>query len=282
MSMNTARTSRRTVLSGLAAVSAAGLGIVTSPAPAQAGSGAPARPAYGTRPTVVLVHGAFADASSWNGVVQRLQDDGYPVVAVANPLRALAGDAAYLAAVLASITGPVILVGHSYGGAVITNAAAGNPNVKALVYIAAFVPDEGETAFALSAGGTLPDVTTAVQVPIPGGGTDVELSIRPQEFRKAFISEVGPATALALAATQRPITLTALGSPSGPPGWRSIPSWYAVSGADQAIPQASQRTMAGRAGSHTVEIAGASHAYFVTHPDVVVDLVRAAFRATTG
>jgi pimeloyl-ACP methyl ester carboxylesterase len=282
MSMSTARTSRRTILTGLATVSAAaGLGIVTSPAPAQAASGAAAQPARGTRPTVVLVHGAFADASSWNGAVQRLQCDGYPVVAVANPLRALAGDAAYLAAVLASMTGPVILVGHSYGGAVITNAATGNPNVKALVYIAAFAPDEGESAFALSAGGTLRDVVAGVPVPVPGGGTDVELSIRPEEFRKAFISEVGPATALAMAATQRPIMLAALGSPSGPPAWRSIPSWYAVSGADRAIPPASQRTMAHRAGSRTVEIAGASHAYFVTHPNVVVDLVRAAARATT-
>jgi pimeloyl-ACP methyl ester carboxylesterase len=280
--MNTAGTSRRTVLSGLAA---AGLGIVTSAAPAQAASGTSTsqdRPPRGKRPTVVLVHGAFADASSWNGAVQRLQDDCYPVVAVANPLRALAGDAAYLAAVLASITGPVILVGHSYGGAVITNAATGNPNVKALVYIAAFAPDQGETAFALSAGGTLQDVVDSVPVPIPGGGTDVELSIRPQEFRKAFISEVGAATALALAATQRPVTLTALGSPSGPPAWRSVPSWYAVFGADQAIPPASQRAMARRAGSHTVEVAGGSHAYFVTHPNVVVDLVRAAARATAG
>jgi pimeloyl-ACP methyl ester carboxylesterase len=286
LTMNNTPTSRRTVLTGLATVSAAaGLGIVTSAAPAQAASGTSTsqdRLARDKRPTVVLVHGAFADASGWTGAVQRLQDDCYPVVAVANPLRTLAGDAAYLAAVLASITGPIILVGHSYGGAVITNAATGNPNVKALVYIAAFAPDEGETAFALSAGGTLQDVVASASVPIPGGGTEVEVWIRPQEFRKAFISEVGPAAALALAATQRPITLTALGSPSGPPAWRSIPSWYAVSGADQAIPPASQRAMARRAGSRTIEVAGGSHAYFVTHPNVVVDLVRAAARATAS
>lgn len=281
--MKSIRTSRRTVLTGLATASAAaGLGIVTSSAVAQAAPATPGRPPRGTRPTVVLVHGAFADASSWNGTVQRLQDDGYPVVAVANPLRALASDAAYVAAVLASITGPVILVGHSYGGAVITNAATSNPNVKALVYIAAFVPDEGESAFALSAGGSLPDVTNAVQVPIPGGGTDTELSIRSQDFRRAFISEATPATALAMAATQRPVTLTALGSPSGTPAWRSIPSWYAVSGADQAIPPASQRAMARRAGSHTVDIRGASHAYFVTHPSVVVDLIHDAARMTAA
>ncbi|MCP2329510.1 pimeloyl-ACP methyl ester carboxylesterase [Hamadaea flava] len=281
--MNIHRTSRRTVLTGLATVSAAaGLGIVTPAAAAQAASSTSTWPAGVNRPTVVLVHGAFADASGWTGVVQRMQDDGFPVVAVANPLRALAGDAEYLAAVLASITGPIILVGHSYGGAVITNAATGNLNVKALVYIAAFAPDEGESAFALSAGGTLQDVVTSVQIPIAGGGTDVELSIRPQEFRKAFISEVGPATALAMAATQRPITLTALASPSGTPAWRSIPSWYAVSGADQAIPPASQRAMAKRAGSRTVEVAGASHAYFVTHPNLVVGLVRAAAHATAA
>ncbi|GIH20447.1 alpha/beta fold hydrolase [Rugosimonospora africana] len=281
--MDTFRTSRRTVLTGLATVSAAaGLGIATAAAPAQAVSGTSIRPARDKRPTVVLVHGAFADASGWSGTVQRLQDDGYPVVAVANPLRALAGDAAYLAAVLASITGPIILVGHSYGGAVITNAATGNSNVKALVYIAAFAPDEGETASALSAGSALTDAVGGILVPISGGGTDVELSIRPEEFRKVFISEVGPATALEMAATQRPITLTALASPSGTPAWRSIPSWYAVSGADQAIPPASQRAMAKRAGSHTVEVAHASHAYFVTHPNVVVDLIRAAAHAAAG
>jgi pimeloyl-ACP methyl ester carboxylesterase len=281
--MNSARTSRRTILTGLATVSAAaGLGIAASAVPAQAHSATATSSTRGKRPTVVLVHGAFADASSWNGAVQRLQADGYPVVAVANPLRALASDAAYVSAVLASITGPVILVGHSYGGAVITNAATGNPNVKALVYIAAFAPDEGETASALSAGSVLQDVVAGVPVPIPGGGADVELSIRPQEFGKAFISEVSPATALAMAATQRPITLTALGSPSGTPAWRSIPSWYAVSGRDQAIPPASQRTMARRAGSHTVEVPGASHAYFVTHPNLVVDLVHAAAHATAA
>ncbi|WP_027345774.1 alpha/beta fold hydrolase [Hamadaea tsunoensis] len=277
--MNTA--SRRTVLTGLATVSAAAsLGIVASAAPAQAAAAAGPGAAGRARPTVVLVHGAFADASSWTGAVQRLQADGFPVVAVANPLRALTTDAAYVSAVLASITGPVVLVGHSYGGAVITNAATGNPNVKALVYIAAFVPDAGESAFALSAGGSLPDVVAATQIPIAGGGTDVELSIRPEEFRRAFISEVGAAQALAMAATQRPVTLTALDTPSGEPAWRGIPSWYAVSGADQAIPPASQRAMAARAGSHTVEIPGASHAYFVTHPNLVVDLVRAAARAT--
>jgi pimeloyl-ACP methyl ester carboxylesterase len=138
--------------------------------------------------------------------------------------------------VLAPITGPIIMVAHSYGGAVITNAATGNPNVKALVCVAGFAPDEGESAFALSAGGSLPDVVAGTAVPVPGG-QGVELSIRPEEFRNAFISEVGPATALARAATQRPITLTALGSPSGAPAWKTIPSWYAVFGADKAIPR---------------------------------------------
>ncbi|WP_089158190.1 alpha/beta hydrolase [Micromonospora sp. NBS 11-29] len=282
--MSSANASRRTVLTGLTGLAtvsaAAGLGIVTPAAPARAGTDASARPDRGERPTVVLVHGAFADASGWNRAVRHLQHDGFPVVAVANPLRTLTGDAAYLTAVLASITGPIILVGHSYGGAVITNAATGIPNVKALVYVAAFAPDQGETALALSAGGALQDAVAGVPVPAPGGGTEVELSIRPQEFRKVFISEVDPTTALAMAATQRPITLTALGSPSGPPAWRSIPSWYAVSGADRAIPPASQRAMARRAASRTVEVADASHAHFVTHPHVVVDLVRGAARAT--
>ncbi|NUR30351.1 MAG: alpha/beta hydrolase [Catenulispora sp.] len=279
--MHNTPASRRTVLTGLAAASAAaGLSLVGAAAPAQAAAAAGSRPSGRTRPTVVLVHGAFADASGWAGVVERLQDDGYPVVAVANPLRALTTDAAYVAALLAAITGPIVLVGHSYGGAVITNAATGNPNVKALVYIAAFVPDAGEAAFDRSAGGILPEVAVGTPVPAAGGGTDVELSIRPQEFRRAFISEVGPGRALELAATQRPITLTALGTPSEAPAWRGIPSWYAVSGADQAIPPASQRAMAARAGAHTVEVPEASHAYFVTHPNLVVDLVRAAARTT--
>src|SRR5438552_18625010 len=146
-----------------------------------------------TKPSIVLVHGAWADGSSWSRVIALLQDQGYTVHAPANPLRGLASDSAYIADFLHSITGPIVLVGHSYGGAVITNAATGNPNVKALVFIAAFAPDQGESLGQLSSGGSLQDVVASVPVPIPSGGNDVELSIRPQEFRKAFISEVDPA-----------------------------------------------------------------------------------------
>jgi pimeloyl-ACP methyl ester carboxylesterase len=273
------RPTRRTVLAGAAATAVAtavAAGVVT---PADAAEPAGKRPS-GPRPTVVLVHGAFADASGWAPTIDKLHADGYPVFAVANPLRSLAGDAAYLKAVLAPVTGPIILVGHSYGGALITNAATGNPNVKALVYIAGFAPDEGESAFQLSEGGSLPDVVAATEVPVPGGGTDTELAIRPEEYHKAFITEVSDGTARTMAATQRPITLTALGSPSGPPAWKMIPSWYAVFAADRAIPPASQRTMASRARARTVEIPGASHGYFIRHPHVVVDLIRAAARTT--
>ncbi|RRR96782.1 alpha/beta fold hydrolase [Glycomyces terrestris] len=263
--------SRRTLLLGAAAVPVVASLAVGEAASAESSS---------SKPTVVLVHGAFADASGWNWTIRKLHASGYRAVAVANPLRALASDTEYVKAVLASITGPVVLVGHSYGGAVITNAAAGNPNVKALVYIAAFAPEEGESAFDLSEGGILPEVVDAVEVPVPGGGTNVELSIRAGEFRRAFIDEVTSAEARAMAAMQRPVTLTALGSPSGPPAWKTIPSWYAVFGGDQAIPAASQRSMAERAGSTVSEYAGASHAYFVTRPGLVFDLVRAADRAT--
>jgi pimeloyl-ACP methyl ester carboxylesterase len=273
---NSSKPTRRTLITGIAAASAAaGLGISTSGRASAATTGARTPEPL---PTVVFVHGAFADSSGWTGAIEKLRERGYPTLAVANPLRALGSDAAYVSAVLASVTGPIVLVGHSYGGAVITNAATGNPNVKALVYVAAFAPDEGENAFQLSAGGSLPDVVSAVQVPVPGGGTDTELSIRPEEFNKAFITEVDASTALTLAATQRPATLTAFGSPSGAPAWKDIPSWFVISGADQAIPPASQRTMANRAGSRIVEIPGASHGFFIARPRVVVDVVEAAAR----
>jgi pimeloyl-ACP methyl ester carboxylesterase len=226
------------------------------------------------KPTIVLVHGAWADASSWNGVTRRLQADGYTVVAPANPLRSLSGDAAYLRSYLATITGPIVLVGHSYGGAVITNAATGNPNVKALVYIDAFVPDTGETVLGLAGMHSGSELPTAIsQVPYTDGTTSgVDLYINPADFRDALAGDIPPLKAAIMAASQRPISLAALTEPSGPPAWKDIPSWYLVGTEDHAIPPATQEFMAQRAGSHTVEIK-ASHLSLVSRPNDVTNLI---------
>jgi pimeloyl-ACP methyl ester carboxylesterase len=239
----------------------------------------------------VLVHGAWADASSWKGVIQGLRSDGYTVVAPANPLRGLSEDAAYLSDYLKTITGPIVLVGHSYGGSVITDAATSNPNVKALVYIAAFAPDAGESAQALAAkfpGSHLTDdpsapVPTALN-PVPfakaDGTTDVDLYIKPDKFRDVFLSDrVSVAAAAELAATQRPATLEVFGEPSGTPAWKTIPSWYMVSADDHVIPPAAEEFMAQRAHAHTVEI-DAPHAAPLTNPGAVTALVEQAARAT--
>ncbi|MEV4276436.1 alpha/beta fold hydrolase [Actinoplanes xinjiangensis] len=240
-------------------------------------SGAAAGPPTPTRPTIVLVHGAFADSASWSGVIERLQKRGYPVVAAANPLRGLSSDAAHLRTVINSVHGPIVLAGHSYGGAVMTNAAAGDPDVTALVYIAAFAPDRGESALELSGrfpGSTLGDTLAAVPL---GDGTS-DLSIRPDLFRQQFAADVPRQQASLMAVTQRPIRDAALSERSGEPAWTRIPSWFLVAGADRNIPVAAQRWMADRAGSRaTIEIGRASHAVGVSNPRPVADLiVRAA------
>jgi pimeloyl-ACP methyl ester carboxylesterase len=225
------------------------------------------------KPTIVLVHGGWADASSWNAVTQRLQDDGYTVIAPANPLRGVQTDSAYLSSVLATITGPIILVGHSYGGVLITNAATGNPNVKALVYVAAFAPDLGETVGQLlvmnpGSQAAPPNLTFR---PYPGG---LDTYITPSAFRNVFCADLPASTSAVMAANQRPIDAAALGQPSG----KTIPSWYLLASNDQAIPPATERFMAKRAGATTVEIAS-SHVAMISHPAVVTDLIRAAARS---
>ncbi|RLP94626.1 alpha/beta hydrolase [Micromonospora sp. BL4] len=221
--------------------------------------------------TVVLVHGAFAESASWSGVVERLQDRFIHVVAVANPLRSVSGDAAYLRDVIAGIDGTVVLVGHSYGGMVITDAAAGNDKVAGLVYVCAFAPDHGESAFELSnrfPGGTLGRALTAY--PVTSGGN--ELAIRPDAFHHQFAADVPPARAALMCATQRPVTETALtaGLPTDVPAWTSIPSWFVFSDEDRTIPVALHRFMANRAGAQGVrEVSGASHALSVSHPEAV-------------
>jgi len=231
----------------------------------------------GPKPTIVLVHGGWADASSWNAVTQRLQDDGYTVIAPANPLRGVQTDSAYLSSVLATITGPIVLVGHSYGGVLITNAATGNPNVKALVYVAAFAPDLGETVgqlLAMNPGSQAapPNLTFR---PYPNG---VDVYITPSAFHGVFCADVPARTATVMAANQRPIDAAALGQPSGEPAWKTIPSWYLVASNDHAIPPATERFMAKRAGATTVEIAS-SHVAMISHPAAVTDLILEAAHA---
>jgi pimeloyl-ACP methyl ester carboxylesterase len=236
------------------------------------------------KPTIVLAHGAFADASSWDGVVQRLQADGYQVKAPAVPLRDLAGDAAYLDSVLSDTTGPVILVGHSYGGAVITNAAAKAPNVKALVYIAAYAPDQGESIAALSQHKVAHPAPPLPVVPAPypqaGGGTGYDLYINPAKFREAFLSDtVSQQKAAVLAATQRPVSAAALNGVTNDPAWKTLPSWYLVAKNDNAIGADLERYMARRAGAHTVEVPG-SHDVMLNDPAAVTRLIEQAAVST--
>ncbi|GAA4879646.1 alpha/beta fold hydrolase [Actinomycetospora straminea] len=235
-----------------------------------------------TRPTVVLVHGAFADSSSWNGVIRELAADGHRVVAVANPLRGLHEDAAYVRAVLDGLEGPIVLAGHSYGGSVMSEAADGHPGVRALVYVASFILEPGESTGELAArypGAQLGAALDALPVPLPGGGTATDLSIRQEEFRKVFAADVAEEVADLMAATQRPITSAALEEPATAAAWKAVPSWNLVTTDDLAIPAASMRFMGERAGAHTVEVT-ASHAVTVSRPDAVAQLIREAVRAT--
>jgi pimeloyl-ACP methyl ester carboxylesterase len=226
--------------------------------------------ALSTTPTVVLVHGALAGTSVWTEVTRTLQSKGVPVLAPALPMRGLASDVAYLASVLDAVPTPVVLVGHSYAGQVIS--AQVNDKVKALVYVAAFQPDTGETAGELNARfpGSLLGPDTITVLPCPGGN---DLYLRQDAFREVYAGDVPPDTAAVMAASQRPIDPAAMDEPlSGPAAWRGVPSWALVSTDDNSIPAEALRFMADRAGSHTVEIAS-SHAVPVSHPDAVSDLV---------
>ena len=233
------------------------------------------------KPTIVLVHGAWADASSWSGVVQRLQHDGYTVDAPPNLLRGLTGDAAYVASVLATVKGPIVLAGHSYGGAVITNAATGNANVKALVYIDAFIPDQGEAALKLAnarpgscLGGDPTKVYNLVQYPGAPKG-DYDLYIKPALFPGCFANGVEEQAAALLASTQRPVTFGALMTPSGVPAWKTIPSWSLFGTADKVIPPAELRSMSMRANAHITTI-DAGHLSLVSHPAAVTSVIEQA------
>lgn len=231
----------------------------------------------GPKPTVVLVHGAFADASGWNQVIGRLQAQGYPTLAPANPLRGVPTDTAYLKSVLATISGPIILVGHSYGGEVITNAATGNPNVKGLVYVAAFAPVEGEASGQLAQmnpGSMLtPENLVFRQYPISDTVQGTDGYINPASFRKVFAADLPRSTAALMAATQRPAELATLMQPSGPPAFATIPSWFVVARNDNAIPAATQRFMAKRANAvKTIELKS-SHVAMMSNPRSVTSLI---------
>jgi len=240
------------------------------------------------KPTVVLVHGAFADSSGWNATISQLQQAGYPVLAVPDPLRGLTADADYVRAFLQSVTGPIVLVGHSYGGAVITNAARGVPNVAALVYVGAFVPDEGESiATVLNPeqfpGSLLGPQTTAVRpVPNPSapGGQDGDIYITLGAFRSVFAGDVSQQQADLMARTQRPLSLTANFEPSGAPAWKTIPSWYLVTEQDKAIPPAGQEYMAKRAGAH-ISTVDSAHDVMVSHPAAVTNSILRAAKAVS-
>jgi pimeloyl-ACP methyl ester carboxylesterase len=269
---------------GLIAVSAVTVvaALVGSTTASFAGSAPASTARSGPRPTVVLVHGAFADGSSWNKVTERLQASGYRVVVPANPLRGLAGDSAYVASVLKRIEGPIVLVGHSYGGEVITNAAASNPQVKALVYAAAIAPEKGESAndiLGAFPGSQLPEALDPVAYPSAAGGEGTDLYVKPDKFRAVFAADVPAREAAAMAAAQRPIDASSLEARSESAAWHSIPSWYLVSADDRTIPPAAQRHMAERANARVVEV-GSSHAIAVSHPAEVARTIEAAARAT--
>ncbi len=232
------------------------------------------------KPTIVLEHGAWADGSSWSGVVTRLQKDGYTVDVPPNPLRGPDSDSAYLASYLATVTGPVVVVGHSYGGFVITNAATGDKNVKALVYVDAYIPAQGDTLNSLTAQFPGSQITPAALnfVSSPGGVTDVY--IKPSLFRSILANDLPASQAAELAATQRPIAASALTEVSGPPAWTSIRSWDVIGTADHAIPPAAQEYMAARAHATVTKI-NASHLSLISHPAEVTNVIEEAARATS-
>jgi pimeloyl-ACP methyl ester carboxylesterase len=239
-----------------------------------------------SQPVIVLVHGAWADASSWSSVISELQRRGFTVYAPPNPLRGLPQDSAYLHQFLtqnAALQGqPVVLVGHSYGGAVVTNAAVGASGVKALVYVDAFIPDEGDTIGALASaepGSCLGDQAFN-PVPYPGAPSgDVDLYIKPDLVPGCFATGLPASQAAVIAAIQRPLTASAFTEPSGPPAWKTIPSWAVIGTADQVIPPAELTFMAKRAGAHIIDV-NAGHLSLISEASVVTHVILQAVQAT--
>jgi pimeloyl-ACP methyl ester carboxylesterase len=237
-----------------------------------------------TTPTVVLVHGAFADASSWNGVIERLLAKGVPVIAPPNPLRGIAHDSAYTAAVFEQIEGPVLAVGHSYGGAVITNAATDAKNVVGLVYVAAFAPEEGETLGAAEANSKDSVLNSALvprQYPTADGGSATEFYIDPAKARDAFAGDLSDQQAALIAATQRPVAESAFSESNGPPAWKHLPSWAVLATGDKAAGTDVVRSMAERAGASITEVDG-SHVIMVSQPQAVAEVILEAVAAVAS
>jgi pimeloyl-ACP methyl ester carboxylesterase len=236
-----------------------------------------------TPPTVVLVHGGFADASHWTPVIQELQARDLPVLAPANPLRGLASDAAYVASFVNQIEGPVLLVGHSYGGAVISVAGASTPNAVGLVYVAAFILDEGESFGEVFAGFPATPLGEALRpgtYPLPDGETAVELTIAPELYRSAFAADVPSEIIKVAAISQRPFAAI-FDDRAQAAAWKTLPSWAVVATADNAIHPDAQRHMTHRAGAHTIEV-DASHSIAVSQPKAVAELIQTAVNATAG
>ncbi len=234
--------------------------------------------------TVVLVHGAFADSSSWDGVIEDLQASGIKVSAAPNPLRGISHDSAYVASFMKQVAGPVLAVGHSYAGAVISNAATGLANVVGLVFVAAFAPDEGERLGEVAAG-SRDSVLGTAQVPLQyptsdGAGTATEFAIDAAKLHDAFAADLPPEQAAVMAATQRPVAELAFTEPSGPPAWKSLPSWAVVATGDKAAGTDVTRSMAERAGATITEVEG-SHVIMISRPDVVADVIKTAAAAVS-
>ena len=236
------------------------------------------------KPTIVLVHGAWADGSSWTNVIKKLQAAGHDVVTLPNTLRGAAADAAVIRSYIDTIDGPVLLVAHSYGGFVITNAATGATNVKALVYVDAFIPDEGQNAAALVSqesvlSAALGDPTSVFKlVPIPGAPPDVlDTYLLPEVVSASFANDVSAEDAKLIHATQRPASLAGLLEPSGPPAWKDIPAWAVIGTQDRIVPPNAQRSMATRAGARVTEV-DASHVSMVSQPQIVVEVIEEALQ----
>jgi pimeloyl-ACP methyl ester carboxylesterase len=235
-------------------------------------------------PTVVLVHGAFADASSWNGVIARLQAKDVKVTAPANPLRGLSSDSAYIAGVFDETPGPIVAVGHSYGGAVISNAATQAANVVGLVYIAAFATEEGEVlndAEGNSKDSVLSSALVPLRYPSADGEPGIEFAIDPARFRDAFAADLPAGDTAVMAATQRPVAEGAFSEPAGPPAWKRLPSWAVVATGDKAAGADVIRSMAKRAGAKTTEVEG-SHVIMVSQPQTVTDVILEAVAAVAA
>ena len=275
-------TRRQVLAAGAAVVGSAALGATPLGTVANAATGQ--APGGEGKPTIVLVHGGYADSSCWNGVIPKLQREGFTTIAGSNPLRGIPTDAQYIGRLLDSINGPIVLVAHSMGGTVITNAAAGKSNVKALVYIAAFVPDVGETQGALInmfPGSEVLPVSVPVPYTKPDGttGTDLYLS---KDGQAAFAADLSTAEFRLLQATQRPFDADSFSYPTQAAAWKSIPSWGLVAGRDKAIPPAAERFMYTRANfREVVEVPTASHVVMMSHPKAAADLVEAAAKATS-